>query len=370
MKILFNDLVRFRERSGVGGYAEELVSALAYRSGLELISQTAWGQPIARLMKQSLGEGRAAQTSLLKKALKTFGHQALDRILSSATRLSQPDLSHEPDLIPSARARRVIVTAHDLSVLRFPEWHPPHRVEYHRLHTGQLRSQVDRFIANSTQTKTDLIELLGIPSDHIDVVLLAPRRSLLAAAEFALPPLALPDRYFLYTGTIEPRKNIPGLLEAYRSLPGTFRKNTPLILVGGAGWGLDTLVEDLRNGSHKGVRYLGYRPDHELAGILSGAAAFLYPSFFEGFGLPPLEAMALGVPVIASERGSLKEVLGSAAVIIDPDNPQQLAQAMIKMIEDPSHRQSHSDAGRIWAATFSWERTAEQTWESYGKALK
>ena len=168
-------------------------------------------------------------------------------------------------------------------------------------------------------------------------------------------------------GTIEPRKNLLRLLEAYHQL----RQDPPavprLVFAGGQGWGVRPVFERVASlGLVESVVFLGHVPDRLLPALYTGAAVFVYPSLYEGFGLPPLEAMACGTPVVVSDTSSLPEVVGDAGVLVDPGDVAALADALASLLVDPARRAALSAAGRRRAATFTWERAARQTLAAYG----
>jgi glycosyltransferase involved in cell wall biosynthesis len=177
----------------------------------------------------------------------------------------------------------------------------------------------------------------------------------------------LPDRFILFVGTLEPRKNVVGLVEAYARLP---KDRPPLLLVGGKGWLYDEIfarVEAL--GLSEEIRFAGYVPVDALPWWYNAAEIFVYPSLYEGFGLPPLEAMACGTAVISSRASSLPEVVGQAGLLVDPAEPDALAQAMEHVLTDKEMRKEMQSAGLAQAQNFTWSSTARQTVESYRRAL-
>lgn len=172
--------------------------------------------------------------------------------------------------------------------------------------------------------------------------------------------------YLLFVGTLEPRKNLPGLLTAYRILLSRGVNREPLVVVGSRGWFYDEVfarVEALGLGAH--VRFLENVPDEDLPALYSGAVLLVMPSFYEGFGLPALEALACGTPVVLSDRGSLPEVGGEAAVYVNPDSPEEIAAGVARVLEDPDLRERLRAAGLAHAARFTWEETARKTLNIY-----
>lgn len=226
-------------------------------------------------------------------------------------------------------------------------------------------------IAISEATRRDLVSLLGIPAERIAVTPLGVDRHLHPANETEVAGLCrrlqLAEGYLLYVGGIDRRKNIPFLLEVTRALAAQ-RPETELVLAGG--YRDDPDFPDLvahiqRLGLERAVRLVGYVPEEELAALYSGATAFLYPSLYEGFGLPPLEAMACGTPVVAADRTALPEVLGHAAVLADPEDVSEFTEAVLGILNHPERRRELRAEGIRHARRFTWEATARATLDAY-----
>jgi alpha-1,3-rhamnosyl/mannosyltransferase len=182
--------------------------------------------------------------------------------------------------------------------------------------------------------------------------------------------LGLPARYLLYVGTVEPRKNLATLLTAYCDLSAELRDACPLVLGGSWGWKSEQVRELFESQArHRGVRYLGYVADEDLPPLYGGAVALLYPSFYEGFGLPPLEAMACGTAAIVSTANAVKEVVGTNAVQIDPNDITAWREAMRCAIADKEYLESYRKAGVQHAARFKWEQAAQTTLCVYRRVL-
>jgi alpha-1,3-rhamnosyl/mannosyltransferase len=174
------------------------------------------------------------------------------------------------------------------------------------------------------------------------------------------------DGYSLYAGTIEPRKNIDTLLDAYSSLSPSLRNRIPLVLCGYRGWGGEKLHVRIESAVREGwVKFLGYVPDYDLPKLFSGARLFVFPSLYEGFGLPVLEAMSSGTPVISSNAASLPEVAGDAATLFNPLDAEALRELLTQGLEDKDWRQAARHKGLLRAKEFSWEKCAEKTLSVY-----
>jgi glycosyltransferase involved in cell wall biosynthesis len=289
-----------------------------------------------------------------------------------AIRRAGVDLIHGPAFVgPQIGEIPSVVTIHDLSFLLYPQsfrW-------MNRLYLTHLSrwsvKRAERVIAVSASTRNDLMKWYAIAPDKIDIVhngVDANYRPMEPSqiAEFRANH-GLPDQFCLFVGTLEPRKNIVRLVEAYARLP---KGRPPLMLVGGRGWFYDEIyarVEAL--GLEDEVHFVGYVPAEELPGWYNAATLFTYPSLYEGFGLPPLEAMACGTPVIASNASSLPEVIGHAGLTVAPDDVQALAETIARVLADRSLRQELGHRGRERALGFSWRKTASGTVASYRRAL-
>ncbi len=272
---------------------------------------------------------------------------------------------------PRRHSGRLVMTIYDVSFLHYPE----HHTEANRVHCleGTMEGAVraDRIIAISEHTKRDLVEYFNVPDDRIVVTHLAARpafqpRPAVEARAHVLGNYGLEPPYVLSVGTVEPRKNIRLLIDAYCSLPGEIRSRYPLVIAGGKGWlSSDIHQAVVERGAESSVRFLGYVPESDLPWLYCGAACFVYPSLYEGFGLPPLEAMASAVPVVTSNTSSLPEVVGEAGLLIDPKDVADLRSALIRVITDANLRGEMSEKGLKRAARFSWAKTAAETLEVY-----
>jgi glycosyltransferase involved in cell wall biosynthesis len=264
-----------------------------------------------------------------------------------------------------------VVTVHDLSFLFYPHSFRPLRRSYLRVFARMSVRRARRVIAVSESTKRDLVEIYGISPAKIDVVhngVDASFQPLPAdqVAEFCRQR-GLPDRFVLFVGTLEPRKNVSRLIEAYAKLP---KERPPLVLVGGKGWFYDEIfgrVEVL--GLTDKVHFAGFVPAEDLPLWYNAADLFVYPSIYEGFGLPPLEAMACGTAVITSTASSLPEVVGKAGKLVDPTDTDALATAMEQVLVDRDLQEQMQATGLVQARGFSWENAARETVHCYRRAL-
>lgn len=282
--------------------------------------------------------------------------------------LARADIVHATTGVaipPAARGQRLVVTIHDLAFLRFPEAFDRRWRWLYRLGLRAAVRRADAIVVPSSSTRDDLGARTRIDPSRVHVVPLAAAQphDTPADAMATLERLGIQEPYLLFVGTLEARKNVDTLVRAYRRLGD--RIPQALVLVGPAGWRADAFGREMsREGPGRIVR-LGVVPRDDLEAVYRRASALVYPSSYEGFGLPVLEAMARGVPVITSNVSSLPEVAGDAAILVDPRSEDDLAAAIERVVTDPDLRARLSDGGRRRAAAFSWDETASRTLAVY-----
>lgn len=288
--------------------------------------------------------------------------------------LGEYDLYHAGAFVaPLLLTVPMVVTVYDLTFMRYPERLTTARRLYLRSLTELTCKRARRILAISESTKQDIVDLLGIPPEKVDVTPLGYDREI-------HKPLApeiidsfrrekgLPERFWLYLGTIEPRKNLVTLIEAYAKLPQSER--LPLILAGGKGWLTDPIFEAIeRHNLSDSITLPGFIPTDDLALWYNSAECFIFPSVFEGFGLPVLEAMACGTPVITSNVSSLPEVVQDSGMSLPPHEIEIWTDALQKAFHDREWREKSKQRGLEIAQNFTWEKTAQLTVVSYQRAL-
>ncbi|HLF27969.1 MAG TPA: glycosyltransferase family 1 protein [Anaerolineae bacterium] len=361
-------LVYYRRESGIGQYILHLAHWLP-----RLDPARAYTIFHSRKDRVDLaGAANARRVNLWTPSHHRFEQLALPIELARA----RFDLLHSPDFIPPFRGRyRRVITVHDLTFLRYPQFLTAASYRYYNAQVARAVQRADHILADSHATKADLIDLLDVPAEKITVVWLAadPRfkPQPLHTARPRLDRLGLPDRYLLFVGTFEPRKNVAGLLAAYRRLADRDRLLPPLVIAGRRGWLFDeTLAQIERLGLRERILFLDSPPDDDLVAVYNGAAALVLPSHYEGFGLPVLEAMSCGAPVVISNRGSLPEIAGGAALVVDdPDDADALAAAIAQVLAAPDLRIQLRQLGLARAAEFTWERCARETLAVYARML-
>ncbi|WP_246796831.1 glycosyltransferase family 4 protein [Burkholderia perseverans] len=274
---------------------------------------------------------------------------------------------HGPNYFLPEFAERGIATVHDLSVFKFPETHPAERIRHFETAFGSTLARAGHLITDSEATRAEVAGFFGWPLERITAIPLgvAPEYHPREAAELAAPLAELglaAGGYALCVSTLEPRKRVDRLIAAYARLPEALRRRWPLVLAGSRGWLNDTLLARISQAENEGwLRYLGFVPEASLPMLYAGARAFLFPSVYEGFGLPVLEALASGVPTLTSNSTSLPEVAGGAALLVSPDHDDELRAGIETVLTDDAWRAAAVAKGREVAARRDWASCAGNT---------
>ena len=286
------------------------------------------------------------------------------------------DLYHSPDFtLPPLRRARGVVTVHDLSFLRLPQCADPGLRSYLEKSVPRAVAKAQRVMADSESTRRDLIALLGVPPEKITVAPpgIEPRfRPVLDTVKLAevRARCKLPEWFILSVSTLEPRKNFGRLIAAYAQMRRQTGLPHELVIAGRPGWLYEDIYEQARReGLGEQVHFLGFTADEDLPALYTLADLFAFPSLYEGFGIPPLEAMACGTPVVTSDNSSLPEVVGSAGLLVDANDVDGIADALARVLGNATLRVRLSDLGRAQAARFTWGTTAEKMLEAYRLAM-
>lgn len=374
MRIGININHAIGEKTGIGRYAQELVKGLARvdRTNKYLLYSYFWH----RFPPYSKAPWLPRQDNFFDFGPSNlFIKYYMERTkLPHDWVLGRPDIIHSTHLTaPRLQRAKLVVTVPDLTFVTHTQFHVEENINYCSEQMNRAKNRADHFIAISDNTKHDLVARLRIPEGKITVTHLA--------ADIIYRPLEDEEKirvlrkkygidrdFLLFVGSIEPRKNVQGVLHAISKLSTGLKKEYMFVAAGGTGWLNNEVYNLIENLGLTGiVKFLGYLDDDELPVLYNAATAFVYPSFYEGFGLPPLEAMACGTPVITSNVSSIPEVVGDAAFKVDPANIEELATAIEKVLSDNELRRQLSEAGIERSKKFSWKKTAEATLAVYKK---
>ncbi|RXT28467.1 glycosyl transferase family 1 [Rhizobium leguminosarum] len=263
-------------------------------------------------------------------------------------------------VLPVASQTPMAVTIHDLTFQLFPEVHERLKRFYFPAIMQRSVAKAQAVFAVSRTTETDLKRIIPESRGKTTVTLLAARK--LGSDSQAPRDQRNSGDYLLFVGTLEPRKNLPRLLAAWQMLDDATRGNTRLVIVGATGWMVSDLLQSLK--TNDTIDFLGHVSDSSLAELMQGARALLYPSLYEGFGLPVVEAMARGIPLLTSNTGATAEIAEGAAILVDPTNVDDIRGGLVRLLTEPELLGALSAQGRERAKSFSWERTAQLTLET------
>lgn len=303
---------------------------------------------------------------------KVFNRPKIDKLLGVDLFL----MPHINFVALSGGAKSILII-HDLSFLRYPQFFSARKNFWHKMIAApKLVKKFDKIITISESTKNDIVELCGVSPEKVRVIYSGIGKEFKKIENKEGDEMLsikkkydLPDKFILFLGTIEPRKNIAGLIRAYDELRIVNREleDCKLVIAGGAGWKSDDIFKTWENSPYKDdIKFLGYVEREEKVYLYNLASLFVYPSFYEGFGFPPLEAMACGTPVIASFSSSLPEILGAAALLVDPHDYKDMARAIEQMLKSDKLRNDFIKRGLKRAEEFSWGKTAGEYLELFG----
>lgn len=369
MRIGIDARLVFYNRAGIGQYILRLVESLAE---LEPKNDT-----FVLLQSRKDKSSIINSNGFVRKSLWTPSHNRFEQpaLRFEVSRLKL-DLLHSPDFIPPFKRNcKSVITIHDLAFLLYPHFLTKESARYYG-QIDQAWRKTDHIIAVSEATKQDSIKMLGVPEKKITVIHEAANpiyRPLPAeeARHHVKKKYKLDKDFILFVSTIEPRKNLPSLLNAYRQLRDKYKRDELLVLAGSKGWLWEEVYETVgRLNLEQDVIFLGRVPSADLVYLYNAARLLVHPSFYEGFGLTPLEAMTCGTPVIVSNTAALPEVVGDAGLMINPHDIEGLTVAMWRVLTEPELRHDLSQKGLKRAASFSWQKAAQQTLDVYHKVGK
>lgn len=374
MKIIFSVEPVCFPLTGIGRYTWELAHHLPLQPAIDSLIYFTGNEFISELKQPSESSD---QHYKLKQLIKK------SRLLTKAYRLLMPKLKqhaligkedhlfHGTNFLLPPFAGKKVATFHDLSVYTWSECHPSERVRFMQQEIPKTLMEADALIVDAEYTRQELANYFAYPLDKIHTVHLAPSKQFKPHSrqetEAILSLYGLEyNHYCFYAGTIEPRKNLLTLLSAYERLPQAVRQYFPLVLSGYKGWKSEDIHSRIERAARDGwVKYLGYTSADHLPALYAGARLFTFPSLYEGFGLPVLEAMSAGVPVVCSNSSTLPEVAGGAALLVDPQDVEAWTQALQQGLNDETWRMQAIQQGLVRAKQFSWNRCAAETLSVY-----
>ncbi|WP_329603174.1 glycosyltransferase family 4 protein [Undibacterium baiyunense] len=387
--------------AGIGRYAWELATRLPLQQEIESVRYLSDGQ-WRDLPNTNLVEPASPNVELtsdtdktvlnfkgrMRKRLEQFPHKLRRRIgqvplFARAYGKIMPLLAsnnldgvknavfHGPNYFVPKTHLPSVVTIHDLSIYRYPQWHPKARIERMQMAIPEAIERASLILAISESTRRDIIDQFQIPAERVQVTLLGvdqnyhPRTSIELAPVLSKFGLSM-NAYSFFVSTIEPRKNLTNLIAAYRLLPIAMRQRWPLVLVGGGGWQSEDIHADIQRAVGEGwLKYLGFVDQADLPVLYAGARLFTYPSWYEGFGLPIAEAMASGVPVLTSNCSSMPEVAAGAARLVEPGDVDSIREGLAQALDDDAWRELAVQRGLQRATELSWDACVRNTIAAY-----
>lgn len=365
-------------KTGVGHYTFELARALANTepsSSFEVVYPSTY--PPISLIETGAGAPLPDNLKLERVRVGLLARHWWSVGLPRYVRRRKVELFHGTNYdVPLWRQCATVLTIHDLSHLLHPETHEKRSVRRARRRLPLMARAADAIITPTESVRREVCEQLKAGPEKVFAIPEAARACFrplaFAETEDVRRRLGIGGDFLLTVGTLEPRKNLAVLVNAFEEvIRARPRSNTQLVIVGSRGWLIGPLFEAIdKSPARDRILLPDYLHDEDLRALYSSCRAFIYPSIYEGFGLPPLEAMACGAPVIASRIPALAETTGGAALLFDPGNVDELTQNILELLEDENGRRELSTAGQGRAALFSWENTARLTWSVYEEALR
>lgn len=372
--------------TGIGRYAYELASRLRHHHDVSRVRYFSLGRwiddPLDGLDEKSPGNPPAGSIAVRERAtlrtrlakspamVRMYG-RVMPKLFGWRLRGNEKAIYHSPNYIVPPFSGRTLSTVLDLSHILCPQFHPPARVEYLNLTLGPSLARTDHVIAISQTVRQEIIERGLMPQERVTAIHLAADSSFrpldLQTLEPAMQALNLRAKgYTLFVGTVEPRKNVERLIQSYERLPIEMRREWPLVIAGSQGWDSKSVHARMALAEAEGwLRYMAFIDQRWLPALYAGARLMAYPSLYEGFGLPIVEAMACGTPVLTSSTSCMPEVAAGAARLVDPLDVEAITHALAECLDDEGWQAEARAKGLARAARLSWDRCVDETIEVY-----
>jgi len=358
-KILVDSISLLSPLTGIGRYTYEVSKQLEEDNSL--LIEYFYGYYSKKLIKPSSSKEIKGLKSFISK--KPMIKKIVRKILLSYVHLFSKsyELYWQPNFIPNSgiKAKKIVTTVHDFSFILYRDFHPKERIEYFEKYFFNNLDRSDMIITGSEYTKREILKYTKFKEDKIVVIYHGIDHNLFKVYQKIELGFDLPSKFILSVGSIEPRKNLLRLLKAYQGLPLEIKDEYKLLLVGFSGWENSEIISLIKE-LEEYVQYLGFISDEELAQVYNLATLFVYPSLYEGFGLPVLEAMACGTAVVSSGLSSLPEVGGDAPLYCDPYSITDIQEKIVSTLADSSKRDSMVEKGLAQAQKFSWQKSAQE----------
>lgn len=368
LKIAIDSQPLIGQKTGIGQYVNNIFNILDTNNELEL---KYWMNQIVYSRYREIG---IDEKTIINNR---YPYKVIRRLQAPSIFHSFPidifnkfDIFHGTNFIAyNTLNAKVVLTIHDLAFLRYPEVADEITYRHHTHWLFYSIQKADHIIAISHQTKLDIMEFYNVPEQKISVIYLAPNLPRLNINDNDIN-FELPKKYFLFVGTLEPRKNIPFLIRGFALAKEKYGFEHKLVLVGKKGWKYEEIFQTIDElNIYNDIILLGYVTDMELSVIYQRASVFLFPSLYEGFGMPILEAMTHGIPVITSNISSMPEVVGDAAIKISPKNIEEFINAIGLLMNNEKIHAHYSKEGLKQSELFSWEKVGKETLDVYRKVL-
>lgn len=356
-EIVVDSISLITPTTGIGRYSQEIITRINKNSDFDLTFFYGY-----KYSKKIIGKKN--NTSYINHLIK---NQTIKSILRSAISVTSKfnrykyDIYWQPNYIfnKSVKAKYKVCSVHDFSFELYEKFHPKERIKYYKKNFYKSTKSSDLIITGSEYTKKEILDRFDIPEKNIKVIYHGIRHDIFKVYSNLNINIKLPKKFILSVGSVEPRKNLLGLLQAYNLLDEKIKAEYKLVLVGFKGWN-NSEIMSLIEQNKENVLYLGFVSDEDLAKIYNLASCFVYPSFYEGFGLPPIESMACGTPVITSNIASIPEVCLDAALYCNPHDVKDISDKIVSVLEDENLANSLIEKGLSRSKFFDWDKSAKK----------